>query len=74
MKTDGTGLRNLTKTPDVVDAFLAFTPDGQKVAFESQGAGAIPDIFRMRADGTHLVDLTKTSDGRDLEPDWQPIR
>jgi len=53
----------------------AFTPDGRRMAFESSRAAAgIPgyrDIFRIRADGTDMFNLTYTST-IDTAPSWQP--
>lgn len=84
VRPDGTGLRNLTETGDVEEYALAWSPDGNRLAFWSKEPvvlTACPDggcRFRvevMKADGSdrHAVSAEATGDGypsRDLS--WSP--
>jgi len=45
-----------------------WSPDGQWIAFQSNRAGGKWQIFRMRADGTDLLQLTFKAENK--EPDW----
>lgn len=45
-----------------------WSPDGQWIAFQSDRKGRKWQIFRMRADGSDLLQLT--FDGENKEPDW----
>jgi Tol biopolymer transport system component len=63
---DGSGLQNLTKDlPTARNIRPAWSPDGQKIAFVSQG-----DIYVMNADGSDPTPLT--SGGLDNAPAWSP--
>lgn len=48
-----------------------FSPDGDRIAFASDRAGAGLDVYTMRIDGTDLRRLT-TATGDDREPTWSP--
>jgi len=48
----------------------AFSPDGKKIAFESDRSGSF-DIFTMSATGTHVHRVT-TSRSTDEDPAWSP--
>jgi Tol biopolymer transport system component len=71
----GTGLGIWTVRPDGSDRRRvwpwgytpAFAPDGTRIAIGSQAG-----IWTIRSDGTDLRRLT--SDVRDRDPDWQPLR
>jgi TolB protein len=45
-----------------------WSPDGQWIAFQSNRKGGRWQVYRMRADGTDLLQLT--FDGENKEPDW----
>jgi TolB protein len=45
-----------------------WSPDGQWIAFQSDRVGRKWQLFRMRADGSNLLQLT--FDGENKEPDW----
>ena len=77
MNTDGTGLANLTHTPDADDGGSNFgaggpswSPDGQRIAFDSTRAGGDWQVFTMSAAGAGVTQLTE--DGRNREPAWSP--
>ena len=67
MNADGSRRVNLTNTPSVGDDHPAWSPNGNKIAFESRG-----DIFKMNADdGSGQVNLTNTPESGEYLPDWQ---
>jgi TolB protein len=45
-----------------------WSPDGQWIAFQSDRKGRKWQVYRMRADGSDLLQLT--FDGQNKEPDW----
>ncbi len=73
MDADGGNPVNLTRD-DAYDSAPAWSPDGQRIAFErGGGAGRGPQIFVMNADGSGVVWLTQeplASWGR--SPAWSP--
>ena len=80
MRADGTRQKQLTNDP-AFDLRACFSPDGRFIAFTSDrdgdpfpdGVGFYPDIFQMRADGSHVMNLTKSPSGAESDPDWQPL-
>lgn len=49
---DGSGLRNLTQTPDADEAQSVFSPDGSRIAYRRRPAeGAAYQLYVMTADG-----------------------
>jgi WD40 repeat protein len=68
VNADGTGFRRLTHAG--LDLQPAWSPDGSRIAFVSDGGGGDQHIYVMTADGTNVSRLT---DGRfDLDPAWSP--
>jgi Tol biopolymer transport system component len=52
--------------------FSDFSPDGSKIAFNAQPAGAAnQEVFVINADGSRLIDVS-TASGNDLYPAWSP--
>ena len=52
---DGTGLRNITNSPDEERGGLDWSPDGERLTFSSQGGGpqlCRDGLYTMRADGS----------------------
>lgn len=62
--------KNLTNN-SAQDTQPAFSPDGRKIAFVSNRTGGSLDIFKMKADGSSQVNLTKIGGNQDF-PTWQP--
>ena len=62
---DGTGLRNITNSPDRESGDLDWSPDGERLTYLSQSAGQICRIgYRsMRKDGTDRTDIWVASCG-----------
>ena len=79
MRADGTGLRQLTRNTvlrsgvPVMDHAPAWSPDGKHLAFVSNRDGGEMEVYRMRADGSAQVRLTRTARHvSDHTPSWSP--
>lgn len=77
VRADGTGLRQLTRNSvlrggvPALDHAPAWSPDGRYLAFASNRDGGEMEIYRMRADGTAQVRLTRTARHvTDHTPSW----
>jgi TolB protein len=78
---DGTGLQQLTHFPVGDSTQLgSYSPDGSQIVFATQfgatgvpgSAGAAkPDLFVMRADGSNMIQVTRTSNWEGT-PQWGP--
>ena len=66
--------RNLTQTPNVIEADPAWSPDGTKIAFIRQltSSRSSRELFVMNVDGTDQTQLTSNSIDEG-DPDWQPV-
>lgn len=82
VKADGSGLTPLSKltSNSVMHSDLAWSPDGSKIAFDSNraldgtdtlGAGAM-NIWVMNADGSNLIPLTDLTLANSSHPAWSP--
>jgi Tol biopolymer transport system component len=69
MNADGSGLKRLTNN-DASDRQPAWSPDGTKIAFNSERDGN-REIYVMNADGSGLTRLTN-NDASDWDPAWSP--
>jgi len=67
MNADGTGLTNITNSPQVEDVEATFTPDGKKIAFRSNPVWD-DEIYLMNLDGTDPVNLTNRESTYDHSP------
>ena len=74
---DGSGLKTLFDMPGAYDSAPAWSPDGSKIAFESNAdvGGDNPEgdmeIWTMNADGTGATQLTRNA-AHDEGPAWSP--
>lgn len=69
-RPDGSGLVNLTNHP-AHDSEPAWSPDGHRLAFDSDRGGSGFDIYVMRADGSEVTRLT-SEPAPDGYPTWSP--
>jgi Tol biopolymer transport system component len=70
VKTDGSGLRNLTPKPVGTYAAPAWSPDGRKLAFVSDRDGN-SEVYVMNANGKGQRNLTNNP-AYDADPAWSP--
>ena len=70
VRTDGTGLRQLTNEPTIIDRVPRWSPDGDWVAYFSNRSGTY-QVWKIRRDGSDLQQLTEADD--DVRyPTWAP--
>jgi Tol biopolymer transport system component len=72
MKSDGTDLVNLTNTPTINDEAPAWSPDGSKIAFQSDRDGDYEVYYLNVSNPTLQVNLTKSSSSDEGVPAWSP--
>jgi Tol biopolymer transport system component len=72
---DGSGVIRLTNDPvnnlGANDVASSWSPDGSRIAFQSNRGFIPPEIYSMKADGTDLQRLTNNGI-LDVEPSWSP--
>jgi Tol biopolymer transport system component len=68
INADGTDQRLLTDQPG---RFPAFSPDGDKIAFDSGGQTSA-NVFVINSDGTGLTQITHEPAARNIRPAWSP--
>jgi Tol biopolymer transport system component len=69
MNADGSNPTRLTNDPED-ETWPSWSPDGTKIAFQSQSEGENEVIYVMNADGS---EQTNISGGRfGIDPDWGP--
>jgi Tol biopolymer transport system component len=68
IRTDGTGYRNLTRSPDANEWGPVWSPDGRRIVYSSDENG-MPQLFVMNADGSNQRQL---SDVWGEYPAWSP--
>ena len=72
MNADGSGLRRLTRIPQVNGPLPSWSPDGRKIVFVSDRDGNF-EIYVMNADGSGQHNLTRNP-AVDRFPVWSPGR
>jgi Tol biopolymer transport system component len=72
MREDGSGRRRLTDDPSI-DWNAAWSPDGNQIVFRSDRAANGTQLWKMRADGSAVIQLTFPDYQGGVDPDWQPI-
>ncbi len=74
MNADGSGITNLSNSPDSDEYSPAWSPDGQKIAFTtsfySPTSGFQNDLFVMNVNGTGVRRITYGIGA--YEPEWSP--
>jgi Tol biopolymer transport system component len=72
---DGTGMTNVTNTPDVSESRPSWSPDGTKIAytvsFVDSDSWSRADIWVMNGDGSNPTQLTANPD-EEYMGDWSP--
>lgn len=72
VRADGTALFQLTHFPKSVEVLSSsYSPDGKWIVFSRSGRGGLPDLFVIRADGSSMRQITRTSKW-ESNPDWGP--
>ena len=76
MNADGSGQTLLTGDAGETGSEPAWSPDGTRIVFASNGLNAPNghDIFVMNADGSSVTRLNTPVPAGDLDPSWQPKR
>jgi Tol biopolymer transport system component len=70
IRTDGTGMRQLTNEPHLANFGPRWSPDGSKLVFYSMRSGNI-ELWSIHPDGSGLRQVTKTPN-RTLCQQWSP--
>lgn len=70
VNADGSGLQNLSNSPDTWDGTPAWSPNGETIAFASHREDNT-DIYIMNADGSDVRRITEWG-MEDACPDWSP--
>jgi Tol biopolymer transport system component len=70
MRADGTGQRNLTRSPGIDEHDADWAPNGRRIAFE-RGRDKAAEIYTMRPDGSRVRQLT-VNGSADRNPAWSP--
>lgn len=71
MNADGSDARQLTDTQPIVDEDPAWSPDGKRLAFQSDRDGNF-EIYLINVDGTNEQRLT-TNHTQEYWPAWRPV-
>jgi TolB protein len=71
VRANGTGERNLTRSPGLLDRYGIWSPNGREIVFMHDNSGLENDIYTIRPDGSHMRALTATETDEEA-PDWSP--
>src|SRR3989475_2137024 len=69
---DGSPVTKLTDNTTDDNAGTGWSPDGTRIAFNSNRGGAGQDVFVMNADGSGVTQLTPNDGFDDTGPVWSP--
>jgi Tol biopolymer transport system component len=82
MNANGSNPRDLTGTSTAYEGYPAWSPDGRRIAFDSDRNAPSPpsggegerdsDIFVMNAYGSGIVDVSRNAARNERYPDWSP--
>jgi TolB protein len=74
IEANGSGERLLVKADDL--SRPSWSPDARRIVFSTftRSPDRLAQIYVMRANGTGIRQLTHSRDGRNIEPDWQPLK
>ena len=70
IKADGSGATDLTPAGYTDVRSFAWSPNGRRIAFVWNPDGN-QELYKVRADGTGMVQLTKTNGISEGAPSWQ---
>ena len=74
VRTDGSELTNITKTPKREEIMPAYAPSGAEIVFAAYSARSSGDLWILASDGTGPIRrVTDTPHRDDYYPHWQPI-
>lgn len=71
IRADGSGARNLTRTPDANELYPHVSPDGTRICFvadEGEGAAKVRNVYVMNMDGTGRKRVARNA----RQPCWGP--
>ena len=71
VQIDGSGLENLTNTPDIEERFQTWSPDGEWLIFRRDAFDGDAALYRMRVDGSDMEQITHVP-GNEQFIAWSP--
>lgn len=75
VNADGSGLRNLTNSPNVAEEYANWSPDGTRLAMSGHNYfnGIGSSLYVANVNGSEISRITSnTTDQDDFEPEWSP--
>lgn len=73
IRPDGSGLRNVTKTPTIAETDIAWAPDGKRIVFSSdEHEDQVASLVTMSASGGKRHRITRSPGWYDGAPSWSP--
>jgi TolB protein len=73
MDSDGDGLRNITRTPNLSETDVSWSPSGEWLVFSGDGPNIdVASLFTIRFDGAERKRLTTARGFYDGAPSWSP--
>lgn len=59
INSDGTGLKQVTNTPNYSEYFASFSPDGQTILYTAKGDNGMAQLFLCNADGSNPRQISR---------------